>query len=192
MKILQVDSSILGDHSVTRQMTAAIVERLCENNPTATCTHLDLGADPVGHFTAADLPAMKGTPSAPISGPAQKFIEANVVVVGAPMYNFTVSTQLKSWMDTLSIEGLTVRFGEKGPEGLCGDKRLIVAAASGGIFSGASARSAEDHLLPLIKSFFGFLGIQRIEAIRAEGLGAPNADRATIIGSALERIAEIT
>src|SRR5215469_17020897 len=153
MKLLHVDASILGANSVSRQLSAAIVGRLREANPKIEVTYLDLGAAPIGHLTGAHLAAAQGQSAAPSLQPdlelGQKaladFLAADIVVIGAPMYNFSVSSQLKAWIDRLAVAGKTFRYGENGPVGLAGGKRVIIASSRGGFYGAETAAAFLDH-----------------------------------------------
>src|SRR6185437_14497154 len=110
MKVLHVDASILGENSVSRQLSAAIVERLRAAHPDSAVTYYDLGREPIGHLTGAHLAAAGGASAQSASlqqdvargqQALEDFLSADIVVVGAPMYNFSVSSQLKAWVDRL-------------------------------------------------------------------------------------------
>ena len=141
MKLLHVDSSILAGNSVSRTLSADIVAAEQQRHPGLEVTYLDLGAAPVGHLSGAHLAAFQGAaPEEPglqadlAAGMAvmDEFLAADIVVVGAPMYNFGIPSQLKAWIDRLAVAGKTFRYTEKGPEGLAGGKTVIVASARGG------------------------------------------------------------
>lgn len=178
MKLLHVDSSILGQASVSRELSADIVATFRSHHPGLMVTRLDLAATPIGHLTAEHLAAAQGAPvddglksdvtlgQAALDG----FLAADIVVVGAPMYNFGISSQLKAWIDRISIVGKTFRYGEHGAVGLCGNKKLFIASSRGGIYSEGSAASTYDHQETYLRAAFGFLGITDIFFIRAEGL----------------------
>ena len=158
MKILHVDSSILSDASVSRQLTAEIINSFKSKDATAAVTYLDLGAEPVGHLTGAHLGAAHGAP-VPASLEADiaagrkaldDFMTADVVVIGAPMYNFTIPSQLKAWLDRLAVANVTFRYTDKGAVGLAGGKKLVVASSRGGVFGpgspiAAAVRSVSAH-----------------------------------------------
>jgi FMN-dependent NADH-azoreductase len=125
MKVLHIDASILGKDSVSRQVSAAIVENLCRANPGIEVTYRDLDAEPLAHFSAVDLA---------FADPAlDEFLGADVVVIGAPMYNFGIPSQLKAWIDRIVAAGKTFRYDEQGAKGLAGKKRVIVAVSRGGL-----------------------------------------------------------
>jgi FMN-dependent NADH-azoreductase len=176
MKILHIDSSITGQHSVSRQLTAAIVRRLHEASPGATVGYRDVAAEPVPH--------QFGGPAGD-SPPLEQFLAADIVVIGAPMYNFGIPSQLKTWIDSLAVAGKTFSYGANGPQGLCGAKRIIVASSRGGIYSAPSPMAAMDHQESYVTSVFGFLGVQDIEIIRAEGVAMGDEQRQRAMDSAL-------
>jgi len=187
MNILHIDSSILGDHSTTRQLTAAIAARLQAAAPGAQVTYRDLAFDPLPQFTAAP----SATDAAALSAALEQVLAADVIVVGAPLYNFSVPSQLKSWLDALAVPGKTFQYGASGPEGLLGAKRVIVASARGGIYTPGTPMASLDHQENYLKSFFGFLGVSQLEIVRAEGLKVSDEVRAQALASAFEQIAQL-
>lgn len=182
MKILHIDSSVNGQQSASRQVTAAIVRRLTQADPSASITYRDLVAAPVPHHSEG---------RAGDSVPLQEFLAADVVVIGAPMYNFSVPSQLKAWIDTLAVAGETFSYGAGGPQGLCGGKRIIVASTRGGIYSAPSPAAAMDHQESFLRSFFaGFLGAA-VEFVRAEGIGLGDEHRQRAMQQALNDAAAL-
>lgn len=177
MKLLHIDSSILGDNSASRQLSAGVVKAWQAAEPSVEVTYRDLASDAINHFSDATLGAL-GT-AAELRDAAQKheaelsasslaeFIAADAIVVGAPMYNFTIPTQLKAWIDRIAVAGQTFRYTEAGPEGLCGNKKVIIVSTAGGLHAGQASGAAHEGYLKLL---FGFLGITNIEIVRAEGL----------------------
>lgn len=177
MKLLHIDSSILGDNSASRQLSREVVQAWKAAEPGITVTYRDLAADAISHFSAQTLIAA-GTSAqlrdaalkheADLSASAMaEFLAADAVVIAAPMYNFSIPTQLKAWIDRIAVAGQTFRYTEAGPEGLCGDKKLVIVSTAGGLHAGQpSGVGHEDYL----KLMFGFLGITDIEFVRAEGL----------------------
>lgn len=189
MKILHVDSSILYDGSVSRQLTAEIVTSLKTKRPDAAVSYLDLVAHPVGHLTADHMAAAQGAPVPPAleadvaasRKALEDFVASDIVVIGAPMYNFTVPSQLKAWVDRLAVANVTFTYSEKGPQGLMAGKKVIVASSRGGVFSAGSPIAALDHQETYLTAFFGFLGITDVSFIRAEGVAmGPEAKTASI------------
>ena len=177
MKLLHIDSSILGDNSASRQLSRDVVKAWQAADPEVVVSYRDLAGEAIEHFSAATLMAA-GTP-AELRDAVQKheaqlsadtlaqFLAADAVVIGAPMYNFTIPTQLKAWIDRIAVAGQTFRYTEAGPEGLCGNKKVIVVSTSGGLHAGqATGVAHEDYL----KVMLGFMGITDVEFVRAHGL----------------------
>ena len=200
MKLLHVDASILGRNSVSRQLSAAIVKRLRETHPDIEVTYTDLGAQPIGHLTGAHLAAAQGaTPESPAlledlarGGRAlEDFLAADIVVVGAPMYNFSVSSQLKAWIDRIAVAGRTFRYTEKGPEGLAGAKKVIVASSRGGFYGPQSPAAFLDHQESYLRGILGFLGITDLTFVRAEGLNVGADQRQAAIEAATAEAARL-
>lgn len=160
MTILHIDASINGDNSASRQLTSSIVERLKDAQWGETIVYRDLAKEPLPHLTLdqfADTSVL------------DEFLAADTVVIGAPMYNFTLPTQLKAWIDRIVVAGKTFRYTGNGPEGLAKGKRVIVALARGGIYSEGSPASALEHLETYLRGVFHFIGIEP-EFVVAEGL----------------------
>lgn len=189
MKLLHVDSSILGAGSVSRQLSAEIVAAEQRLRPDLTVTYRDLAIDPVGHLSGAHLAAFQGaSPETPelqrdlAAGQAalDEFLAADIVVVGAPMYNFSVPSQLKAWIDRLAVAGKTFRYSENGPIGLAGGKKVIVASSRGGFYGPGTPVASLDHQENYLRGVFGFFGIADVSFVRAEGvaLGSEQRDKA--------------
>ena len=160
MTILHIDSSINLERSATRAISKAIVDQLKTARPGERIVYRDLVADPLPHLT---LNAFADTTV------LDEFLAADIIVVGAPMYNFTLPSQLKAWIDRLAVAGKTFRYTSAGPEGLVKGKRLIVALARGGIYSQGSPAAAFEHLETYLRGVFGLVGIEP-EFVVAEGL----------------------
>jgi FMN-dependent NADH-azoreductase len=194
MKLLHVDSSVLGPHSVSRQVTAAIVERQRQATPGLQIIYRDLAAAPLEHLSGPHLAARQGAaPPAELlkdisAGDAmlEEFLAADTVVIGAPMYNFTIPSQLKAWIDRILVAGKTFKYGAQGPEGLAGNKRVIVAVSRGGFYGPGTPAAALEHLETYLRGVFGFIGVTRLEFIAADGiqLGPEHRDKA--LAGALE------
>ncbi len=180
MKLLHLDSSLLGDASASRQLSRAIVERLQRDLPGLEAIYRDLDAAPLPHLTGADLAAgrqpangLDEAASAVAKTNAavlQEFLDADIVVVGAPMYNLGVPSVLKAWIDRISIAGVTFRYTEKGPEGLAGGKRVVIASTRGGLYAEGSPGAALDFQETYLRTVFAFLGVTDVQVVRAEGL----------------------
>jgi FMN-dependent NADH-azoreductase len=186
MKLLHIDSSALGANSATRELTAAIVARWRAEVPGLSIQYRDLDADPVGHLTGAALAGTDAAAARESEQVMQQFLDADVVVVGAPMYNFSIPSTLKAWIDRITVAGKTFRYTEAGPEGLAKGKRVIVASARGGLHEGAPS----DFQEPYLRFLFGFLGVTDIEFIRAEGLAYSPQHRVDALAAAHASIGE--
>ncbi|KAB0685223.1 FMN-dependent NADH-azoreductase [Burkholderia territorii] len=199
MKLLHVDSSILGRGSVSRDLSAEAVAALRARHPDLELTHIDLATTPIGHLTAAHLAAAQGAPvdealtADVVAGQTalEEFLAADIIVIGAPMYNFGIPSQLKAWIDRLAVAGKTFRYGEQGPVGLCGGKKLIIASSRGGVFSEGTPAAFLDHQETYLKALFGFLGITDITFIRAEGVAMGPEARTEAIAAAKKETAAL-
>ena len=176
MKLLHIDSSALGNHSVSRGLTASIVAELVREQPGAEVTYRDLAAQPLPHWSpvadAADPAAVLG------SAVLEEFLAADVIVIGAPMYNFSISSSLKAWIDRVAIAGKTFQYTANGPEGLAKGKRVIIASSRGGFYGQGTAAQSFDFQEPYLRAVLGFLGITEVEFVRAEGVNV-SADHKT-------------
>ena len=175
MPILHIDASINGDTSASRQLTKSIVDRLKGRGWHGQLVYRDLAADPLPHLT---LDAFAD------SSIVDEFLATDTVVIGAPMYNFTIPSQLKAWIDRIAIAGKTFRYTQNGPEGLAGGKRVIIALARGGIYSEGSPAAALEHLETYLRGVFNFIGIEP-EFVIAEGLNLSPDNRTSAIEQAL-------
>ncbi|WP_027079882.1 FMN-dependent NADH-azoreductase [Luteimonas mephitis] len=180
MKLLHLDSSALGANSATRELSAAIVARWQADIADLSVEYRDLDSNPVPHLTGASLAATDPEAATESGQVLQQFLDADIVVVGAPMYNFSIPSTLKAWIDRIAVAGKTFRYTAKGPEGLATGKRVIVASARGGLHSGAPS----DFQEPYLRFLFGFMGITDVEFIRAEGLGLSPQHRSEALAAA--------
>nr|WP_314075174.1 NAD(P)H-dependent oxidoreductase [uncultured Roseococcus sp.] len=185
MKLLHIDSSILGENSVSRSISTAAVERLRQATPGLEVVTRDLAAAPLPHLLPAAL-GLGGTPDADSQAALQEFLDADIVVIGAPMYNFTIPTQLKAWLDRILVAGKTFRYTEKGPEGLAGGKRVIVAVSRGGFYGAGTPAAAAEHAETYLRLVLGFVGIADPEFIVAEGIALGAEQRAEALRGGLE------
>jgi FMN-dependent NADH-azoreductase len=186
MKLLHIDSSVLGENSASRSLTAAIVARLRSEHPGMQVAQRDLAAQTLPHFTpvlAESHPCVARNAEI-----LDEFLAADIVVVGAPMYNFTIPTQLKAWIDRILTAGKTFRYTENGPEGLAGGKRVIIASSRGGIYSEGPAATV-DFQETYLRHVFGFMGIHDVEFVRAEGLNLGAEQREAAMAQAHTQIA---
>ncbi|AIF47899.1 FMN-dependent NADH-azoreductase [Dyella japonica] len=188
MKLLHLDASALGSHSVSRGLTAAIVAELTANNPGTEVIYHDLAANPLPHWTpvadASDPVAVQG------SQMIDEFLAADVIVIGAPMYNFSIPSQLKAWIDRVAVAGKSFRYTANGPEGLAGGKRLIIVSSRGGVYSQGPAQPM-DFQEPYLRAVFSFLGITDIEFVRAEGVNLSEDNKVASIKSAHASIGDV-
>jgi len=173
--VLHIDASINGDNSASRAISRSIVDQLTIERGGADLVYRDLATEPLPHLTLA---AFADT------SVLDEFLAADTVVIGAPMYNFTLPTQLKAWIDRIVIAGKTFRYTENGPEGLAKGKRVIIALARGGFYNQGSPASALEHLETYLTGVFNFLGIQP-EFVAADGLAVSPEQRDTSIKAAL-------
>jgi FMN-dependent NADH-azoreductase len=191
MKLLHLDTSILGDASASRQLGAAVVSAWQAAEPQVQVSYKDLTASPVLHLSGASL-AATGTPESErdaaqqleanhSSDALEAFLAADALVIGAPMYNFTIPSQLKAWIDRIAVAGKTFSYTENGPVGLAGGKRVVIVATSGGVHAGQPSGAAHVDYLKLL---LGFLGITDIQVVTAEGLAyGPDARTAALQGA---------
>ncbi len=186
MKLLHLDSSALGTGSVTRELTAAIVARWQDKLPQLRVEYRDLDANPLPHLTGQSLAQANPVEAAAATHTMEQFLAADVLVIGAPMYNFSIPSTLKAWIDRVAVAGKTFRYTEKGPEGLAGNKKVIIASGRGGIHTDAPTDFQEAYL----RQVFGFLGVTDIEFVRAEGVAYSPQHRSDAIAGALAAIPE--
>jgi FMN-dependent NADH-azoreductase len=187
MKLLQIDSSILGANSASRQLTREIVARWLDRHPGLVVKRSDLAEQALPHFSGKSLSAQPTEESEGNATALADFLAADVIVIGAPMYNFSIPSQLKAWIDRITVAGKTFRYTESGPQGLAGGKQVIVAISRGGIYApNAPGEFAESYL----KFLFGFLGIDSVTFVRAEGLALSPEHRRTGIDAALAAIGD--
>lgn len=193
-KLLHIDSSILGGNSVSRQLTAQIVASWRAAHPAIEVSYLDLAVDTPSHLSAESLGFR--APAGAELNEAQKrengvsealvsqFMASDVIVVGAPLYNFAIPSQLKAWLDRVAQAGRTFKYTENGPVGLAGGKTVIVASTRGGMYSTSDAGNAMEHQESYLKTMFGFFGVTDVRFVRAEGLAMGDAAKAAALAAA--------
>ena len=195
MKILHIDSSVLGANSVSRQISKAAVESLRQASSGFDVTYRDLAGHSLPHLSPEHLAAAQG--AVPEAGPVQsdmtesaaaleEFLAADVVVIGAPMYNFTVPSQLKAWIDRILVAGKTFKYEATGPVGLAGGKRVVVAVSRGGVYAPGTAAAGAEHVESYLRAVFGFMGITDVKVIVAEGLQMGPEPREKALTGALQ------
>ena len=202
MKLLHIDSSVLADNSVSRQLTAQIVAQWRAKHAVSAVEYLDLAVQAPSHLSAdslgfrlpagSELSAIQKTENAVSEALVQQFLNADVIVVGAPLYNFSIPSQLKAWIDRVCQVGRTFKYTENGPQGLAGGKTVIVASTRGGMYSTSEGGRALEHQESYLQAIFGFLGITDVRIVRAEGLAMGEAGKAQALASATNDIQTVT
>ena len=175
MTILHIDASINGKNSASRAISRSIADQLTIERGGSDVVHRDLAADPLPHLTLEAFAETKVL---------DQFLAADTVVIGAPMYNFTLPTQLKAWIDRIVIAGKTFRYTANGPEGLAGGKRVIIALARGGFYNQGSPAAVLEHLETYLRGIFNFIGIEP-EFVIADGLSVSPEQREESVKLAL-------
>ncbi|HEY0447221.1 MAG TPA: FMN-dependent NADH-azoreductase [Allosphingosinicella sp.] len=195
-KVLIIDSAATGDASVSRKLTAELAERLTRRDPTVSIVRRDIGANPIPHLTAETVGAIRGAPAdSQVASDAlalsdalvAEVKDADVIVLGAPMYNFGMSSTLKTWFDHILRAGVTFRYTAEGPEGLVKDKKAIVVESRAGFYSDGPA-AAMDHQEPHIRTLLGFMGVTDVTFVRAEKLAFGPEAASAAIAEAVERL----
>ena len=186
MKLLHLDSSILGEASASRELGNAIVQRLRAGNPALDVTHRDLASSAIPHLSGASLARADAAETALAAALLEEFLAADVVVLGMPMYNFGIPSQVKAWLDRVAVAGKTFRYTENGPQGLATGKKVIVGGTYGGFHA---VDSGTNFIEPYLRFMFGFMGITDVEFITAEGLSVSPEQRAQSLRDAHARIA---
>jgi len=173
--ILHIDASINGENSASRAISRSIVDRIRTAQWGDELIYRDLAREPLPHLT---LEAFAD------SSVLDEFLGADTIVIGAPMYNFTLPTQLKAWIDRIVVAGKTFRYTESGPEGLARGKRVVIALARGGFYDRHSPTAALEHLETYLRGIFNFIGIEP-EFVVADGLAVSPEQREQSIKLAL-------
>jgi FMN-dependent NADH-azoreductase len=195
MKLLHIDSSVLAANSASRELTRRIVGQWQAAHAGTVVDYLDLASDAPTHLNLDSLGFRLGPDAPGLSETQQRenvvseqlvsqFLAADVVVVGAPMYNFSIPSQLKAWIDRIAQVGRTFRYTEQGPQGLAGGKTVIVASSRGGVYSTNPALAGLDHQESYLRTVFGFFGITDIRFVRAEGIAMGDAARTQALADA--------
>lgn len=200
MKLLHLDSSITGQNSVSRILTAEIVAAQVALHPGTEVIYRDLASEPAMHLSPAHLAAFQGAAvrsealgkDLVLSGQyLEELFASDILVIGAPMYNFGVPTQLKSWIDRVVVAGKTFRYTERGPEGLLpAGRKVFIASSSGGVYSGDSPAKALEHTESYLRGVLAHIGLEDVTVIRAEGIGMGADARQNAIEGARRAIGE--
>jgi FMN-dependent NADH-azoreductase len=202
MQLLHIDSAITGDQSVSRQLSAQIALAWKASHPGTQVQHLDLAQDTPAHFTmdamAPRTGQTEGLSDAQLRENAvserlvAQFLAADVVVIGAPLYNFSIPSQLKAWIDRIAQPGRTFRYTANGPEGLAKGKTVIVASTRGGVYSTSEAGRALEHQESYLQTVLGFFGVTDVRFVRAEGVAMGADAKTQAMEAASKAIAEQT
>ncbi|MYM37535.1 FMN-dependent NADH-azoreductase [Duganella sp. FT50W] len=198
--ILHIDSSVRGSASLTRQLSGEFVAKLRAANPAAGVVTRDLASNPVPHlteamigafFTPADQRSAEQAATVQTSDTlVDELFAADTLVIGAPMYNFSISSGLKAWIDHIARAGRTFQYGANGPEGLVTGKKVVVVVASGGVYSEGPA-AAYDHVTTYLRAALGFLGMTDVTFVVAEGVAMGEAAVSNAQAKARAQIAAI-
>lgn len=196
MQLLHIDSAITGEQSVSRQLSARTVAAWQASHPGTSVQYLDLAAQAPSHLSSDSLGFRTGqeasteaqrNENALSEALVSQFLAADVIVIGAPLYNFSIPSQLKAWIDRIAQAGRTFKYTDKGPVGLAGGKTVIVAESRGGVYSTTEGGRAMEHQESYLKVVFGFFGITDVRFVRAEGVGmGPEAKAAALASAEVE------
>lgn len=198
--VLYVNTSPLGYHSVTRKLTANILAKIATSVPDAKVVERDLAASPLPHLSAVTLSAFSTPPDqlnqaqsealALSEALVEEVMAADVIVIGAPMWNFGIPSALKAWIDHIVRAGRTFKYGAAGPESLLpAGKNVIIASARGGVYSEGPMQSM-DYQEAYLKAVLGFIGLQDIAIVRAEGVAMGEDAAAAAMSTADAQLAD--
>jgi len=182
MKLLHVDSSILGDNSTSRVLSHEIVAQFRARHTGIDVVTRDLATHPIPHL--ATLPPDR-------EDALEEFLAADIVVIGAPMYNFSIPSQLKAWIDRILVAGRTFAYSSEGAKGLAGGKRVILALSRGGLYGPGTPAHAFEHQESLLRSIFAFVGVEQVDSVTAEGIAMGPDARESALETARAQIAAL-
>lgn len=192
--LLQINASILGEQGQSSQLAARFVAAWKERNPGGQVVQRDLAAEPVPHLSAARFAAFntplgqRDAAQSVVAEYSEALIEeirrADVLVLGLPMYNFGIPSQLKAYFDHIARAGLTFSYTAAGPVGLLQGKRAYVFAARGGLYAGTTLDTQTQY----VRDFLRFLGISEVEFVYAEGLAIGAESRESSLSRARAQI----
>ena len=198
MQLLHIDSSVLGPHSVSRALSAEIVARQVALHPGITVTHRDLATDAALHLSSAHLAAWQGgavqdsilgADLAKGGAYLEELLAADIIVIGAPMYNFSIPSQLKAWIDRVVVAGKTFRYGANGAEGLLKNRKVFIASSRGSVYAAGSPAAALEHHESYLTGVLSFIGLTDVTIVRAEGLALGTEAKEAAMLKARENIA---
>ncbi|RQR22989.1 FMN-dependent NADH-azoreductase [Burkholderia sp. Bp9142] len=196
--ILVLNSSVLGNGSVSKILVEETVHHLLNSNPGAIVTYRDLGGAPIPHLTTTNVAGVRAVAATDDELAARDLSDqliaelqaADIIVIGAPMYNFSIPTGLRAWFDYVLRPGVTFSYSEAGPKGLVTGKSIIVIESRGGLYSEGPAQ-VMDFQEPYLRTLLGYIGLTDVTFIHAEKIGfGPDAREAALV-SARQAIAEV-
>jgi len=195
--VLHIDSSIRGNDSDSRSLSSQFINQWRLARPADRIQERDIVTNALPHIDATLVSGLLTNEADRNDGMIEalsrvetlvnEFLEADVIVVGAPMYNFGIPSTLKAWIDHISQAGRTFRYTENGPEGMAKGKSVYIFSTRGGVYD----NSPMDHQVACLKTVFAFLGIEDIQVIQAEGLNLSPASRERSLASANSQIIEL-
>jgi len=191
MQLLHIDSSVLGTNSASRALSAEIVAKQIALHPGINVVRRDLAADAASHLSSAHLAAWQGAAVeddelgadlAKGGAYLDELLAADIIVIGAPMYNFSIPSQLKAWIDRVVVAGKTFRYGANGAEGLLKNKKVFIASSRGNVYAAGSPAAAFEHHESYLTGVLSFIGLTNVTIVRAEGLAfGPEAKEAAML-----------
>ena len=193
-KALILNSAVTGAASVSSRLTTAFAEELVARDPQTRIVTRDIGANPVPHLLPETVAGIRATAATEAEKAAlalsdvlvDELRDIDLLVIGAPMYNFGIPSSLKAWFDYILRAGVTFRYTENGPEGLLPVKKAVVIETRGGLYSEGPA-VAMDSQEPHLRTLLGFMGVTDVVFVRAEKLGfGPEAVQAAVDGAIAE------
>ncbi|MES2102734.1 MAG: FMN-dependent NADH-azoreductase [Pseudomonadota bacterium] len=199
-KLLHINTSVRSNGSISRQMTNEFLQKWQANNTGDTVTTLDLAANPVPHLTEQMMGAFftpadqRNAEQAQIIDVSDRLVaqlkEADVIVIGSPMYNFGISSTLKAWVDHVARAGVTFQYTANGPVGLMQGKKVYVFTSRGGVYTQGPA-AAMDFQESYLRAVLGFIGISDVTFIHSEGVGMGEEAVAKAIAGSRQAIGEL-
>lgn len=195
--LLQLNASVFSDHGQSSQLANRFVQGLVQREPNTQVVQRDFSKDTVPHLDAERFQAFLS--DAATRTPAQQAVldfsdtlinelkAADVIVLGLPMYNFGVPSQLKAYFDHVARAGITFRYTANGPEGLLSGKKVYVFAARGGVYQGMPADTQTQY----VTDFFRFIGITDVQFVYAEGLNLGDESKANALAKAHQQIEQL-
>lgn len=185
MNILHIDSSVMGNESVSKKLTAAVVAQLKQQHVDAAVHYLDLDETPIPHLTGAALMAPTSEQVALSDQLIEQYMAADILVLGVPMYNFTIPSTLKAWLDRVLVARRTFRYTSEGVEGLAGNKKVYLVSSRGGAYGEGHALDFQEGL---VRAALGMTGVTDIEVIRAEGVNLSPENKQQAVSQAATQV----